>query len=71
MPKIGSQHIFLQQRDVELLDRISGRGEARAEIERVPLPAKIETELVFARRLGGSRRFDDEHAVELFQQLLG
>ena len=41
MPKTGSEDVLLQQRDVELFDRVAGSGEARTEIERVPLAAQI------------------------------
>src|SRR6266404_7178621 len=65
--KQRGQDVFLEQRRVELFDRIGRRGEFRAEIERVPSAVEKKTNFMFARRRAGTVSFNDEYAVEQFE----
>ena len=41
----------------------------RAEVQRIPISAKEEAELVLSGRLGFSRATDYKHSIQLFKQL--
>src|SRR5439155_7262342 len=65
------QDVFLEQRHVELFNRVGRRGEFRPEIERVPLAVEKKAQLMFARWLVGTVSLNDEYTVEQLEHARG
>lgn len=67
-PEDGREDIFLEQRDIEFFDGISGCGKRRAKVERSPFAAEKESELMILRGFWLAWLFYNEHGIEPFEQ---